>query len=108
MAAKILEREDGVHVSLINARFIKPLDEQMLCGAAGESDLLVILEEAVEHGSYGEAVAYHMQKKCANTAFLHICIESEIVPHGTVAALRKRLGLDVDSVVDRIRKELKK
>ncbi len=108
MASKILEREDGVQVSLINARFIKPLDEDMICSAAKDSDLLVILEEAVQHGSYGEAVAYHMQKNGVSTRFLHICIEPEIVPHGTVAALRKRLGLDVDSVVERIRKELKK
>ena len=108
VVAKILEREDGVRVSLINARFIKPLDQEMLCSATKESDLVVILEEAVQHGSYGEAAAYHLQKNRVATPFLHICIEEEIVPHGTVSSLRTRLGLDVDSVVERIRKELKK
>ena len=107
-ASRILEREDSVRVSLINARFIKPLDETMLCTATKESDLLVILEEAVQHGSYGEAVAYQLQKHGVSTPFMHICIEEEIVQHGTVSSLRTRLGLDVDSVVSKIRKELKK
>ncbi len=108
VVAKILEREDNVRVSMINARFIKPLDEDMLCRATKESDLVVILEEAVQHGSYGEAAAYQLQLHRVSTPFLHICINEEIVPHGTVSSLRKRLGLDVDSVVERIRKELKK
>ena len=107
-AGKILEREDGLHVTVINARFIKPIDEDVLCKASRESDLLVVLEEAVQHGSYGEAVGYQLQIHSSEVEFLHICIQQETVEHGTVASLRKRLGLDTDSVVERIRDAIRK
>ena len=103
-AGKILEREDGFDVTVVNARFIKPIDEDMVCRASRESDLLVILEEAVQHGSYGEAVAYLLQTNGCRVPYLHLCIDQEAVQHGTVASLRKRLRLDTDSVVERIRK----
>ncbi len=103
-AGKILEREDGLLMRVVNARFIKPIDVDQLRESAEQSDLLVILEEAVQHGSYGEAAAYILQKEGCRAKFLHLCIEDEAVQHGTVASLRKRLGLDVDSIVERIRK----
>lgn len=102
-AGRILEREDGLNVTVVNARFIKPLDEEMLQKAAAESDLLVVMEESVQHGSYGEAAAYFLQKRGSGTSYLHLCIDQETVAHGTVASLRKRLRLDVDSIVERIR-----
>ena len=102
-AGRILEREDGLNVTVVNARFIKPLDEEMLQKAAAESDLLVVMEESVQHGSYGEAAAYFLQKRGCGTSYLHLCIDQETVAHGTVASLRKRLRLDVDSIVERIR-----
>ena len=91
---------------MINARFIKPLDSEMLRQAASESDLLVILEESVQHGSYGEAAAYLLQTEGCRVPYLHFCIEPETVPHGTVASLRKRLGLDTDSIAERIRRRI--
>ena len=102
-AGRILEREDGLNVTVVNARFIKPMDEEMLQKAAAESDLLVVMEESVQHGSYGEAAAYFLQKRGCGTSYLHLCIDQETVAHGTVASLRKRLRLDVDSIVERIR-----
>ena len=105
-AGKILEREDGLQIRVINARFIKPLDSEMLRQAASESDLLVILEESVQHGSYGEAAAYLLQTEGCRVPYLHFCIEPETVPHGTVASLRKRLGLDTDSIAERIRRRI--
>ena len=101
-AAKTLAKE-GYLIRVIDARFLRPLDEDMLRQIAEDSRLIVVLEESVTHGSFGEAVAYRMAKKGEKNDFLHICIEDEIVSHGSVPELRKRLGLDTESVIRRIR-----
>ena len=99
--------EEGRKTRVVNARFLRPMDEEMFSAAAEESSLIVVVEEAVSHGSFGEAVAYRLARNGKTVSFLHICIEDEIVKHGSVQALRERLGLTPENIVNRVREKMR-
>lgn len=96
----------GHKTRVVDARFLRPLDEEMLTAVMEDSKLLVILEESVSHGSFGEAVSYLLLKRGISLPFLHVCIKEDVVTHGSVKELRKRLGLDTDSIVERTLEKL--
>lgn len=102
----ILKRQ-GYNVSLVNARFVKPMDTDMVDTLAKNHKLIVCMEENVKRGGFGEHVtAYLMETQQTNVKVLNISIPDEFVEHGSVTELYKSLGLDVDSVVERILKSL--
>ncbi|MCR5293300.1 MAG: 1-deoxy-D-xylulose-5-phosphate synthase [Eubacterium sp.] len=93
-----LENDAGIKTGLVNARFIKPLDLNMVKNAAEGSRMLVIMEEAVRSGSVGDAVAAYLFEKGISTKLLHFYVNKDIIQHGSVEELRKDMGLDVDSM----------
>lgn len=103
--------------TLVNARFIKPLDTDMIdmlvkgTGKEGDSlseghKLLVVLEEGIRQGGYGSLVEDYVLKHNLPVKVLVIAIEDTFVRHGSVKELRKLLGLDVDSCYEKINKFL--
>ena len=95
---EILEQK-GHKITLVNARFVKPIDVDMLDYIAKEHKAVVTLEEQVYNGSYGQAVAaYYMRKGCQNLTVKNIAIEDMFVEHGEVEDLRKLLHMDAQSV----------
>ena len=90
------------HCSLINARFAKPLDEEMLLRVAGEHKLLVTLEENVQSGGFGEHVTEYLSSCNADLHIVNIAISDEYVEHGNVDILRQEVGIDADSIYKRI------
>lgn len=108
-ACKVYEalKEKGNEITLVNARFIKPLDETMLKDLAKEHDVIVTLEEELFQGGYGQAVSsFYMRSHIHQIRVENIAIEDTFVEHGAVAALRKRLGLNAESVLQRIEQYL--
>ncbi len=100
-------KERGYQVSLVNARFVQPLDEETIIEMAASHDLIATLEENVKSGGYGEHVAqYLLEQGKTNVKFLNISIPDEFVEHGNVDALYEKLGLDVSSIVERILEEV--
>ena len=95
-------KEDGFSVSLVNARFVSPVDEEMLAEAAENHTLLVTLEENVARGGFGEHVGALCAGKYGGLTVLNIAIPDCYVEHGSVGLLKKELGLDVDSVYAKI------
>ncbi|MBO5292605.1 MAG: 1-deoxy-D-xylulose-5-phosphate synthase [Lachnospiraceae bacterium] len=95
-------KEKGYSCSLVNARFVKPIDEEMICGVLKEHKLLVTLEENVASGGYGEKVREFMDRIGADSELLTICIPDEYVEHGNVELLRREVGIDEESIVKRI------
>ena len=93
-----LENDAGIKTGLVNARFIKPLDLNMVKNAAEGSRMLVVIEEAVRSGSVGDAVAAYLFEKGISTKLLHFYVNKDIIQHGSVEELRKDMGLDVDSM----------
>ncbi len=88
--------------SLINARFVKPLDEDTIESAFETHKLFVAMEENVASGGYGERVRELLDRKKSGKAFLSIAIPDEYVEHGNVEVLRQEIEIDADSVTRRI------
>jgi 1-deoxy-D-xylulose-5-phosphate synthase len=97
-------KEMGHSITLVNARFVKPIDEEMLGQLAKKHRVVVTLEEQVYNGSYGQAVAaYYMRNGYKDLTVDSIAIEDCFVEHGAVEDLRKLLHIDTESVVNRIK-----
>lgn len=92
----------GHHASLINARFVKPIDEMAVMEACRNHRLIVTMEENVSCGGYGEKVLECMKNSGAENLYLNISIPDEYVEHGNVEMLKKEIGIDADSVTQRI------
>ncbi len=92
----------GRGVSLINARFVKPIDGESVLEACRDHMLIVTLEENVACGGYGEKVLDFMSRNGLQNRYLNISIPDAYVEHGNVEALKKEIGIDADSIVERI------
>lgn len=103
-AVKVHEilHERGYDCSLINVRFVKPLDQETLLKAAKEHLLIVTMEENVLRGGFGYAAAAFLSASNVNTKVLHFGIDDQFVQHGTVSQLHERIGLDAQSMAEKI------
>lgn len=96
--------EQGIKAGVINLRFAKPLDEELLVQAAQQYSKLVTLEEGVVAGGVGSAVLELLNNKglLQTTQVLNLGIPDEFVPHGDKKYLFRDIGLDLDSIIDKI------
>lgn len=99
---KKLEEEHGKHVTLVNARFVKPIDEEMIAHLAKQHELIVSMEENVACGGYGEHVREYVSDNKLDADVLICALPDSFVEHGGVDALAKKYGIDADSIVERI------
>ena len=95
-------KEIGYSCSLVNARFVKPVDTGILQELAGEHKLFVTMEENVRSGGYGEKVLDYVTEQGLPVQVLNISIPDEYVEHGNVDALYEEVGIDAESVIRRI------
>jgi len=93
----------GLHATVINARFMKPLDEDLICCLAAEKQFLVTAEEGTEAGGFGAHVAALLQDRKIPASLLRIAVPDRIIPHGAPNLLHAKYGLDVDGLTERIR-----
>ena len=107
-AEKVREamKEQGYECSLVNARFVKPIDEDLIREALSEHSLIVTMEENVASGGFGEKVRAFVDVQETTGEVLSITIPDEYVEHGNVDALMKEIGIDAESVTNRILKVL--
>ena len=107
-AEKVREllREAGHKCSVINGRFIKPIDEDAVRWAAKNHKLVVTMEENVASGGYGEKVREYMDSLSVDSRLMNITIPDEYVEHGNVDLLKKEIGMDEESIVSRILAEM--
>lgn len=95
-------KDIGYGCSLVNARFIKPLDTEMLEKMARDHTLFVTIEENVLTGGYGEQVLTYMSRAHLDIQVLNIGIPDDYIEHGSVDVLRREVGLDCKTVTKRI------
>ena len=98
--------EKGIPTTVVNARFAMPLDKNCLRKLAESHPLLVTMEENVASGGFGEHVAAFLEEEALHTKVLRMAIPDCFVEHGSVGELKKALGLDADSVTEKILAEL--
>ena len=95
-------KEMGYNCSLINSRFVKPIDEKILVQMAKGHKLFVTVEENVLSGGYGEKVREFVMRQQLPVQVLTLGIPDEYVEHGNIDILRKEIMLDKDSIVKQI------
>ena len=99
-------REDlkaaGYQCSLINARFVKPLDTERIRKISENHRLLVTIEENVLTGGFGEQVEDFVMREGIPLKVRTIGISDDYVEHGNVDVLRKEVGLDRESIVKKV------
>lgn len=96
--------DSGINAGVVNMRFAKPLDEELLKLHAAKYKYIITMEEGVICGGVGSAVletlnAAGLLDKCK---VLNIGIPDKFIVHGDKKYLFKDIGLDVDSVAERI------
>lgn len=100
----ILE-EEGFTPTLVNARFIKPLDQGLLEELAKDHKLIVTIEDNIASGGYGSAVTYWAGQQKDPVRILPISLPDIYLEHGSIPQLRDRYGLTAEKVaVDIIEK----
>ena len=95
-------RDMGYSCTLINARFVKPLDEAMLKRAASEHQLIVTMEENVRSGGFGDRVLEYLNDTGKHVPLINISLPDDYVEHGNVEVLKQETCIDADSIVKQI------
>ena len=91
--------------SVVNARFVKPIDEAAIDELVKEHKLLITLEENVINGGFGEKVLNYINDCNYDIRVMNIGIEDEYVEHGNVDILKTEVGIDKATIVSKIVKE---
>lgn len=99
-------KEKGIEATLVNARFAQPFDAAYLKEAMTKHSMIVILEENVALGGFGEHVACFLRREGYEGQILSIAIGDHFVEHGNVAVLQKELGIDADGITRQILEKL--
>jgi 1-deoxy-D-xylulose-5-phosphate synthase len=102
-AANKLE-DDGIELAVVNARFAKPLDEELILSYAGSGNVVITVEEGVTAGGFGSAVRELLdRKKIFDIRFKSIGLPDEIYPLGKTDQVKKMYKLDPDGLRQQIR-----
>jgi 1-deoxy-D-xylulose-5-phosphate synthase len=97
-AAKRLA-EEGISVAVVNARFVKPLDEEMVVAFAKKTGRIVTVEEHALFGGFGSAVLECLDAKGITGIKTHrIGLPDAYIEHGAQKVLRQKYGLDADGI----------
>ncbi len=100
-AVKLL-REENISAELINMRFIKPLDTEMLDYVASKFDKIVTLEENSIVGGFGSGVLEYFADKGYENKILRIGLPDDYVEHGTQKELHALLKIDPQGITERV------
>ncbi len=102
-ASNILRQRFGYDVGVVNARFVKPLDMELIRKAAEATGRIVTVEEHCLDGGFGSAVLEALNEcQLAHVKILRIGIRDQFVEHGDVKVLRRELSLDAEGIANSI------
>ena len=93
---------NGINVTFVNARFIKPVDYGMIENLAKNHKNIIVVEEAIKKGGFGESVEAYAQENNLNTKVSVMAIEDKFVEQGSVEELRDRLGISDKKIYEKV------
>lgn len=108
-AVKVREqlKNSGYSVSLINIRFIKPFDMNLINEIIKTHKIIVTMEENVKTGGFGQSIAQYLSEYgFEQVKLVNVSIPDCFVEHGDVDLLKQNIGLDENSIVERIIKRI--
>ncbi len=91
--------EQGISSTVINGRFIKPIDEEAVLEACKTHKLIVTMEENVSSGGYGEAIASYMKMQNLTNDLYLVAIPDQFIEHGSIDQLKQEIGMDAPAIV---------
>ncbi len=106
-ACDILNAE-GIQPTLVNVRFIKPFDRDLLAELGSTHRIICTMEDNVACGGFGQAAGAYLKEIQAPAEFLPIAVQDRFVEHGSIARLRELLGIDGKSAAEKLLKQWKK
>ncbi len=103
-AADLLAEQHGVEATVADARFAKPLDEELIASLVAEHDLLVTVEENVLAGGFGSAVVEHLSDHdlAGEARVMRVGLPDRYVTHGKPTLLREEVGLTPEAVAEKV------
>jgi 1-deoxy-D-xylulose-5-phosphate synthase len=106
MAAEMLEKE-GLSLAVVDARFLKPLDEELLCAETQRTGAVITVEENALQGGFGSAVLEMLADRGMCPRVLRIGLPDHFIEQGTQQELRALCGLDAAGIAGRVREFLR-
>lgn len=104
MEVRDILAQDGLDITVVNARFVKPLDKALLMKLKDTHRMIVTMEENMLNGGFGQSVgAYYDALPNDVPKLLHIGIDDMYVEHGSVDVLKKMLEIDAVSAAEKVR-----
>lgn len=101
-AAELLEKE-GISTAVVNPRWIKPLDTGTIEFFARSVDVICTLEDHVLHNGFGCSVMEHLGDSMIQTPVVRIGWPDQFIEHGSIPILRKKHGLTVEAVLEKVK-----
>ena len=101
--------EEGFNVKVINARFVKPLDEKLILKTVATVDKIITVEENILQGGFGSAVLELLAEQgITGVQVKRLGISDEFVKHATQAEQRRKYGIDEEGIIRTIKELLSK
>ena len=104
LKAKEILLEDNINPAIINARFLKPMDEKLLHELCKKYNTLVTIEDNVVSGGFGSRVNNFIMENNYNVKVDNIAISEKFINHGNIESLYEEVGLSSNSIASRIKK----
>ncbi len=101
-AATALE-ESNIHPHIVNMRFVKPIDKELLDNVSTKFDKIITIEENAIPGGFGSAVAEYFAERNYHNRILRLGLPDKFVDHGTQAELHAILGIDAGGIVNSVK-----
>ncbi len=99
---------DGIHTEIINMRFVKPLDTDILDECAMRFGKIVTLEESTIVGGFGSGLLEYFAEKNYKNEILRIGLPDQFVDHGTQEELHRIIGIDPEGIAEKVKLFLSK
>jgi 1-deoxy-D-xylulose-5-phosphate synthase len=100
-AQVILAQQKNIHATVVNCRFVKPLDTELICGLAEKIPRVMTVEENVRHGGFGSAV---LEAFADNGLYgvqtVRLGLPDAYIEHGPRNVLRNKYGIDADAITN--------
>lgn len=94
--------DKGINATIVNARFIKPIDEELIDSLAKEHDLIVTIEENVINGGYGMNVLNYVNENNLDVRVMIKALPDKFIEHGESGELKSIYGLDANQIAEDI------
>jgi 1-deoxy-D-xylulose-5-phosphate synthase len=93
-------QSQGVEATVVNARFLKPLDSELICSLAADCPRLISVEENALQGGFGSAILELLEEKgITGVEVKRLGIPDVFVEHGSQEFLRHKYGIDAEGIL---------